>query len=367
MSRFVRSATVLGATVLLGSLAVSACSSSGAAGGTNGGSASSAPPAVSSAPGTVTSAPATVSSAPAGAKENVAFFGFAKSNSFANATWKGVQQAAAAAGGTATFFDGNFDATTQVSQIEDATVSGKYQVFVVQANDGIAVMPAVRQALAKGIKVVAEYTPIGTMNNTAAPQVPGVISVVEVPTDIGTALGQLAVQACTGLSTCQVAWLVGNPTYPPDTTRLQSALATMGSASNVDVISKTIVGGYTQATGRTAAQNLFTAHKSVNVVIGSSQAIEGAYPVAQQLGIAGKIKFIGNGGSTQAVEGVQSGKWFATIYEDEAHSGAIATQYGIEAAQGKTVPMTTNIQSLAPNNGLGTKAALTGVTASYSD
>lgn len=297
----------------------------------------------------------------------VAFFGFAKANSFANATWMGVQRAASAAGTTATFFDGNFDASTQVSQIQDATLSHKYKVFVVQANDGVAVVAAVRQAVAAGITVVAEYTPIGTQNDTAAPQLPGVISVVEVPTDTGTKMGQLAVQACSGINPCRIAWLVGNPTYPPDTARLSSALAAMEAAPNIDVISKTIVGGYTQAQGRTAGQNLFTANKDVNVVIGSSQAVEGAYPVARQLGIASRVKFIGNGGSRQAVVGVQSGQWFAAIYEDEAHSGELATQYGLAAAKGQKVPTTTNILNLAPGHGLGTKTALTGVTASYSD
>ena len=344
MARFVRGS--MGAVFAAALLTAAACSSGTGTGSQtpDGGSSSGAPESLS-----------------------VAFFGFAKANSFANATWKGVQKAASAAGATATFFDGNFDASTQVSQIQDATVSHKYNVFVVQANDGVAVLPAVRQALTAGITVVAEYTPIGTSNDTAAPQVPGIISVVEVPTDTGTKLGQLAVRACTGINPCRVAWLVGNPTYPPDTTRLDSALAVMKSAPNIAVISTSIVGGYTQAQGRTAGQDLFTAHKNVNVVIGSSQAIEGAYPVAQQLGIAKGIKFIGNGGSTQAVAGVQSGQWFATIYEDEAHSGELAMQYGLEAAKGENVPTSTNILDIAPNHGLGTKSALSGIIASYSD
>jgi hypothetical protein len=67
------------------------------------------------------------------------------------------------------------------------------------------------------------------------------------------------------------------------------------------------------------------------------------------------------------VDAVQSGDWFATIYEDEAHSGELATQDGMKAAMGERVPTTTNILTIAPNHGLGTKSALNGVTASYSD
>jgi ribose transport system substrate-binding protein len=267
MSRLVQG--LIGTAVVTAVLTTAACSSSGGA----------------HSAGTAGTGAGTGAGSAAPKSLHVAFFGFSKANSFANATWKGVQSAAAAAGATATFFDGNFDANTQVSQIQNATVTHKYNVFVVQANDGVAVLPAVRQALAAGITVVAEYTPIGTRNDTADPQVPGLISIVEVPTDIGTGLGQLTVQACTGINPCKVAWLVGNPTYPPDTTRLNSALDAMKSATNIDVISKTIVGGYSQATGRTAGQDVFTAHKDVNVLIGSSQAIEGAFPVAQQLGM----------------------------------------------------------------------------------
>ena len=93
--------------------------------------------------GTSTASPA------AGCSNNkvkaVAFFGFAAANSFAQATWKGVQQAAKACGASTKFFDPNFNSQTQVSQIQDAITTGQYQVFVVQANDGNAVVPAVRQ------------------------------------------------------------------------------------------------------------------------------------------------------------------------------------------------------------------------------
>ncbi|MCC7023159.1 MAG: hypothetical protein IT338_10035, partial [Thermomicrobiales bacterium] len=45
---------------------------------------------------------------------NVAFFGFAAANGFAQATWAGVQEGAAELCATARFFDPNFDSATQV-------------------------------------------------------------------------------------------------------------------------------------------------------------------------------------------------------------------------------------------------------------
>jgi ribose transport system substrate-binding protein len=304
-------------------------------------------------------------------KINIAFFGFAKANSFAEATYNGIKQTAAKDDATVTFFDPDFSPTTQVSQIEDATVSGKYKVYIIQANDGSSVIPAVKQAIAKGITVVAEFTPIGTKYSTAAPQVPGVISLVDVPTINGHDLGELGLEACATVKAkpCQVAYLVGDPSLPLDDARTAAVVAELKTDSNVDLVSDSIVGGYTQSSGQTAAQNLFAAHKSVNVVIGSSQAIEGVYPVAKKLGIASKIKLIGNGGSFQAAAAVRSGQWFATYYEPEVTSGAKAARYGLEAARGEKVPHETNDTSYSPGGGLGTKSILLKANArgTYSD
>lgn len=94
--------------------------------------------------------------------ENIAFFGFASANSFAQATYAGIKEQAAKSGVKVKFFDPNFDAATQVSQIQNAITTGKYQAFIVQANDGNAVVPPIREAINEGIAVVGEFTPVGT-------------------------------------------------------------------------------------------------------------------------------------------------------------------------------------------------------------
>src|SRR4051794_10880852 len=68
--------------------------------------------------------------------KRIAFFGFAKANSFAQATFAGVKEYAEAHDASAQFFDPNFDAQTQVRQIQDAITSKRFDVFVIQANDG---------------------------------------------------------------------------------------------------------------------------------------------------------------------------------------------------------------------------------------
>lgn len=300
---------------------------------------------------------------------SIAFFGFAKANSFAQATFSGIEDYATKNNATATFFDGNFSAPTQVSQIQDATTSGKYQVFIVQANDGTAVIPAVQQAIAKGIVVVAEFTPVGTRYDTAQPQVPGMYYVGDVITDNGKAIGELGLEAAKaiGVSHPIVAYLQGFPTLPLDNARTKAAVDTL-KAGGATVISN-YVGGYTQDSGRTAGQDLFASHPDVNVVIGSSQAIEGVQTVVPA-SLKGKVQLIGNGGSTQAVTAVQQGLWFACYYYPEPLCGAKAAEVGLGVARGQSEPKSVTEAEIAKANGfsvMGTKANLVGRKGFYKD
>jgi ribose transport system substrate-binding protein len=288
--------------------------------------------------------------------KKIAFFGFAAANSFAQATWAGVQQAAKQYGAQAKFFDPNFNAQTQVSQIQDAITTGQYQVFVVQANDGNAVVPVVKQAIKAGITVVGEFTPVGTKYDTIQPQVPGLYFVGEAPVTNGHNLGKLGIEACKGINPCKLVYMQGFKSLPLDNARTAAVLQTLKSAKNVKVVASP-EGGYTQASGLKAAQDVLQAHPDVNVIIGSSQAIEGAQQAVKSAGKLGKIKLIGNGGSCQAVKGVKAGNWFAAYVLPEKTSGYKATQIGVAAANGAKVPHAFNTDQL--QNPLGTKQVLT--------
>ena len=150
----------------------------------------------------------------------------------------------------------------------------------------------------------------------------------------GTELGALGIQACKGLNPCNVAYLEGFKSLPLDNARTAAVKKELATASNVKLVAD-VEGGYTQASGLKAAQDVLQAHSDVNVIIGSSQAIEGAQQAVKKAGKTGKIKLIGNGGSCQAVAGVKSGAWFATYALPETTSGFKATQLAIEAGNGQ--------------------------------
>jgi ribose transport system substrate-binding protein len=280
--------------------------------------------------------------------KKVAFFGFASANSFAQATYAGVKEEAAKNNVEVKFFDPNFDSAKQVSQIQNAITSGEYQAFVVQANDGNAVVPPVREAIDEGITVVGEFTPIGTKYDTIEPQVPGLIFVGEPPTENGTALGEMGIDACKGVDPCNVAYLEGFKALPLDNARTDAVKAALAKAPNVKLVAS-LEGGYTQDTGLKAAQNVLQAHPDVNVMIGSSQAIAGAEQAIKDAGA--KVKLIGNGGSRQAVAAVKSGRWFATYVIAEKSAGAKATELAIKKAEGEKVPSSFDTRTLQEPRG----------------
>lgn len=302
-------------------------------------------------------------------KIHIAFFGFMTSNSFAQAGWVGVQKAAKQYHGTATFLNGNFDPTTQDNQMTAAIASHQYNVFAVEAYGDAEIVPYVRRAIKAGISVVAEYAPIGSNFTTVKPQVPGLISVVDVPKHNGQVLAQMGIAACGNLPSCQVAFLIGNTTSPLDVVRSNEVESVLKADKKVDLVA-TPVAGYVQATGETTAEEVLAAHPALNVMIGSSQAIEGAQTYLAQAGKLSQVKLVGNGGSTQAVNAVKSGKWFATYFEDEPAEAYLATKYAIEKLQGKKVPNAVNSASIGPVGkwlGDGTRAHLKGVSGTYSD
>lgn len=315
-----------------------------------------------SKPSTASGAGPTTAAA-ADQKLSIGFFGFAKANSFAQATWAGVQQYAAGHNASATFLDSNFDGPTQVNQLQDAVTSKRYNVVIVQANDGTAIVPAVKQAVAAGITVVIEFTPVGGNYGTTDAQIPGTVSIVDAPTYNGQGLATLGLGACRKLAAkpCKVAYLQGFANYPLDTARTNAAVDAL-KQGGADVVAS-VVGGYTADTGRTAFQNVLQAHPDVNVVIGSSQAIEGAAPLAG----GRNILFVGNGGSTQAFAGVASGKWYGVYVIPEKAEGAKAAELGLAKARGQNVPTASDARTLTPYKALGTAETLKGQTADYSD
>jgi ribose transport system substrate-binding protein len=272
-------------------------------------------------------------------KPNIAFFGYATANAYTQAALKGVKAEAAKVGGSVTFFDSNMSSTTQVAQIEDATASGKYNALVVYSDDGNAVVPAVKEAIAKKIKVVADFVPIGPSIDTTKSQVPGLVGSSVIPIDsTGTAAGDLIVKACAGKSNCQVAYMPGDNTLPLEIDRSNAMEKVVKAHKNIDLL-PLVEGGYTPASGEAATENILSAHPNINVLASSAdQAIVGSVLALKAKGVKpGTVKLVGGGGTFQAVAGIKDGSWFGTVNYCPTTEANVATTMAVDALEGTKI------------------------------
>jgi ribose transport system substrate-binding protein len=300
--------------------------------------------------------------ADAGDVKKVAFFGFWKSNSFTQAVAKAVREETEQLGAQFVDLTGpTYDGVAQVKAMQDQTVKGDAQVYVVLATDPVGAGSAASEATAKGITVVAAFTPFGGEFDTLEPQVDGTYVVGETPIANGTVLGELAASACGDKSPCNVAYLQGLKSLPLDNARTDAFKAALKENAPDSKLVADPEGGYTPETGQKAAQDVMQAQPNVNVMVGSSQAILGATDVVD----TSKVMLIGNGSSTEAFDNVNSGKWYALYYMDLDGMGKTSVDVGVLAANGESPPTSFNTQELHDPHG--TKDVLADVEGIYSD
>ena len=121
-----------------------------------------------------------------------------------------AQAVASTDGATMKVFDANNSPQTQFSQLQDVINSGQYNGIIVQPIFGTGLTSLVVQADRQGDQG-REYGPdprAGPVDGLAAGE-GAVANVTFVPTEIGTKLGDLVVQACKAknLNPCKVGYL----------------------------------------------------------------------------------------------------------------------------------------------------------------
>jgi ribose transport system substrate-binding protein len=264
-------------------------------------------------------------------------------NTYFQADLEGIEAAAEQATGgevTVEAFDGKFDSAAQVKQIEDANASGNYDAYVVMANDGAAVVPAVKEAIGQGIPVVAGYVPIGPDITESEPQVDGVVATVwhDEPAD-GKDLADATIKACQeehpDADPCQVFEISGGNALPYEAAKLEEFKKAIGAADqNIELVAQQ-EGNFLRDDSRTAAQNMLQANPDVNVIATTGdQMTLGAEDAVKDAGLEGQVTLLGDGASVQGVEAVQNGRWFSTNAYLPFDEGKDSAEIAIDAARG---------------------------------
>lgn len=270
----------------------------------------------------------------------IALFHTVLGNTYTKAVGDGVADSAAKLGGTVEVFgaDPPFDATSQSHQIQDAIVSGNFDVFIIYAVDGNAVVPDVEDAIAAGIKVVAADVVIGPDARTYEPY-DGIVSYIgRTGIDHGTFLGQMIVRACEGTDPCKVGYLNGAQSLTIDQDRVEAINKVLADHPEIEIVANQEA-FYLEDKGYEVAQNILQAHPDINVLATSGdQMMLGAEQAAIDAGLEGKIRLLGNGTGERGYQAIKEGRFWADYADIPYTMGQIAGEIAIKAVRGEEVP-----------------------------
>jgi ribose transport system substrate-binding protein len=299
---------------------------------------------------------------------HLAYFSFATANTLATAQQKAIERTAAKMNASVKVFDGKENPETQLNQVETAAATGQYDAFVIFPTDGNALVPAVQEAIANGVKVVSIFSTIGKDPNDLKPQVPGLTSTVATEiNDSGEQIGRMTIEACKGIEPCEVAYMPGVATFFPEVVRQKAFEATVSKASNVDVVA-TQNGDYAPDPAMKAAQNILQSKPGLDVIATSGdQMTVGAAEAVKGAGKEGEVALIGDGASRQAVKAINAGEWFGSYVILPETEGELGAQYAIEAARGKSVPPFVRSIDKSPIGPVATKKTIDGFEGQWDD
>ena len=140
----------------------------------------------------------------------IAYMSFAVANSYDAPMLKAARDVAKQRGARVNVFDAANDPKKQLAQLQTVSSSGQYDGIVLQPIFGPQLIPTVKQAIKRGIKVANIDQILGSNPATARPPVAGLSgNVVFIQTAIGRKQGLLVRAACRAnkLNPCNVGFL----------------------------------------------------------------------------------------------------------------------------------------------------------------
>lgn len=271
-------------------------------------------------------------------------------NGYNQAVYQGVQEGAEELGITvdAKILDGQFDANTQLSQLQNASTSGQYDGIIVVPQDGPALAAAF--PLAEDIPVVSVLNPIGPDIEMMEPQVEGVVSTVATPPSAAAAKqAEQVVEYCADIDPCKVGIIIGLLNSPLDVARNEAYEEVLSQHDNIQIVG-TVEGGYDRDKSLTAASNLLQGNKDINAFLSNAdQQTLGAQIALENAGIEPSEVFLtGGGGTTEAVEAVRNGDWTSDYLNFPVSMGAAAMEQIHNAITGAEVTAVVDADSVGP-------------------
>jgi ribose transport system substrate-binding protein len=300
-----------------------------------------------------------------GKRVNMAMFVVATANTHQQGAIRGAKSAVGQAGdANIHVFSANFVPKTQVNQMQDAIASGQYNAMLVDSVDGTVVIPAIRQALAKGIKVACAFSICGPNQLTFSKQLDGIVG--QYAADyryLGKANALAIAKGCANKNPCRVVYMDGTPTLAADVSYTKGWYEEIKKHPDIQVVAKG-EGQFQADPAAQAMRDIIQAHPDIDAVgsvsdqeiTGVAQALAGS-PLKNK-----KVILVGDGASELAVNGIQSGVWYASTPLRPFHEGYLGAKAVIAAVRGEPVGETLVNTSLSPAapDGYVTKATVAG-------
>ncbi len=280
--------------------------------------------------------------APAMAQDafRIAYLASSSQNGYNQAIYAGIQEAAAAKGVEVEIFDGAFDSTKQFSQVEDVVAGGRFDAFIVTPNDTVGIAPALEDATAAGITVVATLFPVGPDLTDMEPQVPGLTTTVAANPAVGAKAQAEAVAAyCADKDPCRVAVIIGQLIYPFDNLRNETFKQVLAQHPNIQIVA-TGEGNYDPDASLTAMQDILQANPEIDAVLSNAdQHLIGAEIALNDFGYEpGSVYMIGGGLNQITVDAIRAGTVAATLTEVPHSMGKAALEAAVTTLEGGTAP-----------------------------
>jgi len=264
----------------------------------------------------------------------VAYFGFSASDTFNDAIWRGVQDASAAVDIEATHLLGWDSADKQIEQMQQANADNQFDIYVLAAVDGPAIVPQVEQAISQGIAVSAVFNNLDE-DALLEPTIPALMFVGQSAVDEGVGLAEMTIEACANTSPCHVAYLPEDEA-PREVARLATFTDALEAAASTIVLLDADAGGTTAWDGRKAAAAVLAREPIVDVIVANSGAMIGVDRATQTDGRP--VKLIGNGSPIEAVQAVRDGRWHGVFTDLPYDAGRIGVELGFDRLAGGATP-----------------------------
>jgi ribose transport system substrate-binding protein len=264
----------------------------------------------------------------------IAYFTDALSNVYLTTATAAAQKVAKKAGVEMDVFNGNFSSATQLTQIQDAIASGKYNAMVVEAVDGAAVCKPLLAASAQGMIVSIFNAPI--CGNARTLYTKGTIGYFGGNDyEYGQIAGKQIIKALGGKGT--VASVTGPVASTIVQTTEQGLVDELKTAPGISLVAEED-GEWDAADGLTATQDIVQAHPDISgIVYGVDQM---AIPSIKYLASDGKIKsikIVSLGATTNAAAAIRAGDMYAGVIQLPAQESAYAVTAAIQTFHKKPI------------------------------